>query len=279
MAFLLKFGYDGRTTNGFVYQNIPDPPDTTEARILKGLKAYLKSDKPIDEIHKDVVFRTASRTDKGVSAIGNILMLEMDRDPSEVAQALNALTRDVFFWAYAEVEPDFKYRFAKTRWYRYYLPGQFDEKYLYRFRNGATVFLGEHNFRGFCREDPTRKEEEDTFVRTIDEISVSMDDNGIMVDIKAKNFLWHMIRKMIWTVKRYSDYEISLAQIDTMLEKGTKDIEIGIAEGENLILMDVEYKDVKFCMIPGIGKDELLKRRETLSREMQFLDLALNRLE
>jgi len=70
----LKFGYLGREFAGYAHQNINSPPNTVEYCLLKALRIVLdREDMGLMELHKETKFKSGSRTDKGVSALGNVI--------------------------------------------------------------------------------------------------------------------------------------------------------------------------------------------------------------
>src|SRR2546428_14123352 len=69
-------------------------------------------------------FQSASRTDRGVSALGNVVAFDSGLRPEAAVRAFNAKSRGVWGWAAAAVQEDFSARKATERWYRYLAPAQ-----------------------------------------------------------------------------------------------------------------------------------------------------------
>ncbi len=109
----VMIAYDGREFTGS--QRQPDKR-TVEDECIRALKKI----HAIDSV-EDSRFRVASRTDRGVSALCNVIVFETGFRPDLLLQALNAASETVYFYAYAEVGSDFSPRRAKQRWYRYFL--------------------------------------------------------------------------------------------------------------------------------------------------------------
>ena len=118
--------------------------------------------------------RLMSRTDAGVSALGNVLVLDRKVELGRV----NAQLHDVALWAEARVE---KLPRVKHRHYRYFLV-EGDPKALLRFK-------GTHDFAAFTR---SRK---DT-VRTLD-VRVGETHGIPYVDFFSRGFLWNQVRRMV----------------------------------------------------------------------------------
>ena len=277
MPLAFKFGYNGRNFDGYAYQNIPDPPKTVELSILEALSTVMDRGKEdLGVFHKDMSFRSASRTDKGVSALGNVISFETDRDPEEMAKALNSLVKGCFFWSFAKVGKEFRPRKASSRWYRYHLSGDFQDYELRRMVNTANLFFGEHDFRNFCKKD--QSDDDKTTVREIFDIDVELEGGNVIIDIKANGFLWHMVRKIVWTLERSARDDIAMAEVYNHLDEGADSLNIGLAPAEPLVLMDVEYEGIEFTRISGIRKDEIFKRMQSLKDEMRFLDMTIERI-
>lgn len=95
----VMIAYDGREFTGS--QRQPDKK-TVEDECIRALKKV----HAIESV-KDSRFRAASRTDRGVSALCNVIVFETEFKKEQLLQALNAASEEVYFYAYAEVAPDF----------------------------------------------------------------------------------------------------------------------------------------------------------------------------
>lgn len=277
MPLAFKFGYNGRNFDGFAFQNIPDPPVTVEMSVLEALRKVMnREEEDIGVFHKEISFRSASRTDKGVSALGNVISFDTDKVPEDLASSLNSLVKGCFFWAFAEVGEDFKPRQASSRWYRYHLVGDFEDYELRRMVNTANLFFGEHDFRNFCKKD--HSENDRTTVREILDIDIEQEGGAVIIDIKANGFLWHMVRKIAWTLEKGARDDITMAEVYNHLDEGAEDMDIGLVPAESLVLMDVEYDGIEFTKLPDIRKDEIFKRMLSLKDEMRFLDMTIGKI-
>ena len=214
---LLKFAYDG--TKFYGYQRQVDLP-TVEGEILKVLKKY--------EISNEI--KSASRTDRGVSALGNVIKVSTDEDPDKVIGILNSNLHHIFFRGYSmnEANP----RFAKLRWYRYHLP---DFGYsIQDLRESAKIFQGEHDFRNFTKAKKNT-------VLNIEEIKVEKRNGIYIIDFRARYYLWNMIRRIVAAMSSYASGNYF---DENVFEKR---VNFGVAPPEPLILMDVIY-DFPFTM-------------------------------
>ena len=113
MRILVKFAYNGRNYYGYARQ---PKLKTVEGSIIKAL---VKHGLIIDT--KDAYFRSASRTDKGASALGNVIGFNTTVSKKYVLESLQNEFSSIFLYSVAAVDPEFYPRYAKLRHYRYYL--------------------------------------------------------------------------------------------------------------------------------------------------------------
>lgn len=222
MRVAIKFAYDGTCFHG--YQRQPDVR-TVEGELLKALISLGAMDSG-----EDSLFRSSSRTDSGVSAIGNVLALNTEFRLEELPQALNSKVRDIWVWGYAAVSEEFNPRHAVRRWYRYYFPPRVSPEGL---RKASGPFIGQHDFTSFAYRD------EKSPVRRIDKIEVSGNRSFTTLDIWGESFLRGMVRKVAWVMEHVASGQLTLADVERALQGEGGDF--GIAPAEPTVLMDVEY--------------------------------------
>ncbi|KAF9426878.1 tRNA pseudouridine synthase 3 [Podila epigama] len=121
---------------------------------------------------------------------------------------LNVINRllppDIRIVAWAPVPEDFNARYnCAWRQYKYFFPkGIID---IDRMRTAAVKFLGTHDFRNFCKFDPSKAIE--NYDRTIHEISIDpvpehefpskAGHEFYQLTLKGSAFLWHQVRCMM----------------------------------------------------------------------------------
>jgi tRNA pseudouridine38-40 synthase len=221
MRIAIKFAYDGASFHG--YQRQPDVP-TVEDEIIRSLEKAT--------IIKSVVesrFRSGSRTDRGVSALGNVLAFDTDFDLNESIPAHNAYARDVWFHSLAEVDDDFDPRIARGRWYRYHLRSRND---VSRLEEVAGIFVGEHDFASFTKDRANT-------TRRIDSIEIGQEADFTVIDLRGKGFLWQMVRRIVDAMERFERGEVELGALSAAL-RGER-LRLGVAPPEPLFLMDAKY--------------------------------------
>src|SRR5438093_3849826 len=95
----LKIAYDGTAFHGQARQ---PGLRTVEGEVIHALvRARLIRDA------KSSSFQSASRTDAGVSALGNLVAFDSPLAPSAAGRAFNGKSRGVWAWAVAKVPDDF----------------------------------------------------------------------------------------------------------------------------------------------------------------------------
>ncbi len=256
MRVALKIAYEGRSFYG--HQRQPDAR-TVEGECIAALRrARIISDP------RAAFFRSASRTDRGVSAVGNVIAFNAAMRPEAVLGAFNGKTRDVWAWAFAAVPDTFHPRHAKGRWYRYHL---LDALPVDRLREAGKRFQGVHDFRWFTSDPPAGRME-------VREIDVRADGGLVTIDVRARSFRRAMIRRIVAAMVAYAANEIQAEAIEAALSGERRDF--GLAPAEPLVLMDVAY-DVGFTtLIKPKVLDEWARLQSDLTLRSRWLAAARN---
>ena len=234
MRLALKLGYDGRRFHGYSRQ---PGQRTVEGDILRALGdlGVLPDGTP----PRRIGLASASRTDAGVSALGNVLALDTDFRKDALLPALNARLEDIWFHSMAEVPDGFRPRDASLRWYRYHLRSE-EVKSPPVLGKALGLFRGTHDFSNFCR--PEGKDA----TRTVDEVRIHKGGPFIAVDIIARSFLWNQVRRMMGAALAAASGEIALRAVETALKRSSERTDLGLAPPEGLFLMDVAYDHIIF---------------------------------
>ncbi|CAH6718343.1 tRNA pseudouridine(38/39) synthase [[Candida] jaroonii] len=204
----LKFAYLGWNYNGLAFQYEPTPLPTVEEEILKALeKARL-----ISEADPSCCkFSRCGRTDKGVSAMNQVISLNVRSNLSLEEQQdkvndnkelpyitiLNSLLpSDIRITALSLRPPvDFDARFScKYRHYRYLINKEGLDIDL--MNEAAAKYVGIHDFRNFCKLDGSKQitnYNREVYSSKI----IEHDDDFYIFDLKGSAFLWHQVRCMV----------------------------------------------------------------------------------
>lgn len=228
MRYAFLVAYDGSRYFGFVRQ--PGRP-TVEAELLRAFERC-----GLYQELKEAGYRVAARTDRGVSAIGQVVALDVRRK-SNVRELNVVLPQDIAVLAAAKVEPDFNPRTqAQSKHYRYVceaLPG-FD---LSLARQAARLLEGTHDFKQFCKHEHGRL--------TIGELGhASIRGQKILrFDFIARAFLWQQVRRMVGALLAVRTGKLSLDEFKRMLEGQAKQA-MRPVPAEGLILVGIRYPSV-----------------------------------
>ncbi len=238
MRIALKFAYNGKRFSGYARQ----PGQRTIERTLLDLLA----DQGIVDDPRLSCFRTASRTDRGVSALGNVCAFHSTLCKEEVLSRVRQAEPDLFIYGVQEVDVDFYPRHAKRRVYRYYLRKTSLD--IDKVLAAAGLFTGEHNFQNFARIEPLKNP-----IRSIDTIVLSENEDFFIIDFYAQTFLWNQIRRIVSAVKKAGDGSLSMDAIGEALSHPERTVDFQVAPPEPLLLVDVVY-DFSFEYVIGFEK-------------------------
>jgi len=228
MRIAIKFAYDGRNFHGFARQpNLK----TIEGELIKHLIQH-----GLIEDATKARLRSSSRTDGGVSALGNVVAFNTGSSEKQVFQKLinDSADPDILVYGMKVVELDFYPRYAKWRIYRYYLNK--NNLNLDEILSVASIFIGEHNFNNFARVEANKDP-----VRTIDNIVLTEEDDFFIIDFYAQTFLWNQVRRVASAIEKVGTGKLTKKQITDALDNPDKKVDFGLAPPEPLILKDVIY--------------------------------------
>ncbi|MGP3666882.1 MAG: hypothetical protein ACKD6N_02650 [Candidatus Bathyarchaeota archaeon] len=229
--YAVKVYYDGSNFYGFQLQK--------DKRTVAGelISALLKS-RLVDDL-KVASFQAASRTDRGVSALGQVVAFNTDK--FFTLRRINTfLPWEVYVWAWAEVNLSFNpRRDAKERIYAYVL--RCNGVKLEDILTLAKILESKVSFGGGCVGRYGNVSH-----KKLKSITVKVKDDFLFLIFTSKSFARSLIRRLVTLILMGSRGELSLSDIDSYLDNniGVKST-IPPAPSENLILLDVKY-DFKF---------------------------------
>ncbi|MCK5774043.1 MAG: hypothetical protein KAH57_09685 [Thermoplasmata archaeon] len=261
MRYGVKVAYDGSRFHGSQVQEGTDLP-TVEGSIRSALVK-------IGAIGEGEKIAFSSRTDAGVSALGNIFAVETDFDPDELLKALSANLDGIWPWGIGRMRPKQNVRWADSRWYRYHLPPvPMDNDSIIKLTGALSVFVGGHDFKNLCKADGGKNTE--TEITRAQAYDVSGTGEMVIVDVVGSRFLWQQIRRMVGAAILVKEGEMSERDLEGLISGGDLDDELNRKRGRiktmpptGLILMDVDMKDVDFTPDPEALE---LSIRSTLDR-------------
>ena len=219
----IKYAYLGWQYSGLAYSD-PSVP-TVELELFKALQKTKLIQSP-----ETCKYSRCGRTDKGVSAMGQVSAFivrsnvhPQDRlenggagysiddtgkskgEELDYVQTLNwVLPETIRVIAWTPVPDDFDARFScRGRQYRYFftnLDGSLD---IDAMRTAAGYFMGEHDFRNFCKLDVQKQIT--NFSRRIEKAEIvpyeglpaNKESKMWMLELHGTAFLWHQVRCMM----------------------------------------------------------------------------------
>lgn len=176
-------------------------------------------------------YRTAGRTDAGVSALGNVFAVNLDSFDPWMVRVLNSnLPEDITVWAYRVVDEGFDpRRNAISRVYQYVM---LDEGFdIEAMREAAKMLLGKHDFEGFAKNCRP-------CVREIYESRVEKRGEFVVYTVEGNAFAWNMVRKIVTALKMAG--RSGSAEIVERILSGER-IPLTPSSPYGLVLKDVRY--------------------------------------
>jgi tRNA pseudouridine38-40 synthase len=239
----LTVAYDGSEYHGW---QIQPGKRTIQASLTEAIQNLIGS---------EVRVFGASRTDAGVSALGQVALVQID-SPIPVENLAKAITHrlpsDIAVTEAVEVPQGFDVIGAvKNKLYRYtiftgplrpvlqirhcwHLPAELDVAAM----NGAAkVFIGKKDFKSFAAAADKRE----TSVRTIFRCDVTRDDDLVYVDIEGDGFLYNMVRNIVGTLVEVGIGKQNAEKINQILEAKNRTAAGPIAPAAGLCLMWIKY--------------------------------------
>ncbi len=186
-------------------------------------------------------FLSSGRTDRGVSAAGQVCAFCTDH-PGRAIEVLNLqLPPDCWCSGWTEVPDSFHPRYdARTRTYRYYMRDAGPDTRAVE--EAAAAFVGSHDFSRFARVRDKNP------VRTILSTRCFREGEFLVFEVTGESFLWHMVRCMVWALKACGRGEMEVADIEAMLDH-PDGFRLYAAPPDGLVLWDVDC-GVSFRELP-----------------------------
>jgi tRNA pseudouridine38/39 synthase len=263
--FLIKFSYVGTRYCGVAYQDEETP--TVEREIFRAL-CLTKMVKSREECN----FSRCGRTDAGVHAAGNYLCLALRVDPPiDHLKVINkVLPSDIRFLALREVPESFSARFdCKGRIYKYYQP-LWSGLDVARMHAAAQKFLGEHDFRNFCKMDVGATT---NYVRRIFSIEFKLDTHKsvLEIEIRGNAFLWHQVRCIVAILLLIGESLEDIELVDELLDykKTPRKPLYRMADPSGLVLYDCIFQLPNPVSIDEC-QDTLMSHREALAESLRL---------
>ncbi|XP_021596339.1 tRNA pseudouridine(38/39) synthase isoform X2 [Manihot esculenta] len=270
----LKLMYFGQRFYGFSSEGQMDP--TIESEIFKALERtrLLIGDK------KDIKYSRCGRTDKGVSAVGQVIALflrsklkdvdannkisgeivseEHNGEIDYVGVLNRVLPNDIRIVGWSPVPNDFSARFScLSREYKYFF--WVDKLNLLAMESAGKKFIGEHDFRNFCKMDALNVHNYRRHITSFEISPCEMRSEGNQlgaIKIKGSAFLWHQVRCMVAVLFLIGQGLESPDVIDVLLDidRTTRKPQYPMAPEIPLVLHSCEFGGLKFTCSADAGR-------------------------
>ncbi|KAI5654648.1 hypothetical protein M9H77_31835 [Catharanthus roseus] len=255
----LKIMYFGQRFYGFASEAQMDP--TIESEIFKALK---KTRLIVGVDKKEMQYSRCGRTDKGVSSVGQVIALflrskQMEtsgREEIDYVGILNkVLPNDIRVMGWCPAPNDLSARFScLSRVYKYFFWR--DNLNTQAMETAGKKFVGEHDFRNFCKMDASNVHNYRRRVMLFEIMPCSEsfggDDLWVM-KIKGSAFLWHQIRCMAAILFFIGQGLESPNIIDMLLdvENMPRKPQYKMAPEIPLVLQSCEFEGLRFICSSG----------------------------
>ncbi|KAL6784774.1 hypothetical protein ACKKBF_B03160 [Auxenochlorella protothecoides x Auxenochlorella symbiontica] len=290
----LEILYLGHAYDGFARQE--SSSNTIEARLFSALERTRLI--PFSAPWQSLRYSRAGRTDRGVSALGQVVALEL-RSSARVGEPLpdpgqeldypgllnRALPEDVRVTGWCPpTSPDFSARFSAThREYKYFVVAQPGEVLdLAAMQAAGSAFLGLHDFRNFCKMDVAQVKH---FQRRILDFRIEAAGTAsggrrlFLLSLRGTAFLWHQVRCMAAVLLMVGRGKEDPGVVAALLDVGRHPAKplYGLASEEPLLLSGCRYApgELRFlrteanrdqvCKVLGRALDSHLVRASLLS--------------
>ncbi|RLF17660.1 MAG: tRNA pseudouridine(38-40) synthase TruA [Thermoprotei archaeon] len=251
----VKVYYDGRYFNGFQRQPGGNTVENKLIEVLTEMKIFhdLRSAR----------WGYASRTDRGVSAIGQVIAFNTDaavydRMMEEGLMWINVrIMPNIMLWAFSRVSNNFDpRRKARMRIYRYVSPYRGED--IESLKIACNVLSGVHDYEFLAKPDSGRSGVREIY------ISVNRKGEFLIFEIRGRSFYRYLIRKIIGAILAVGRGELDIDELRYHLERKIR-LEVKPARPEGLILWDITYDNINFKVdlrsikyIRGILSKEIL---------------------
>lgn len=136
---------------------------------------------------------------------------------------------------------------------------------------GAKEFEGEHELRLFCKPDGK------VTLRTIGSLTVRREGEVIVIDIRAREFLRNMVRRIVSALDQLGRGKVTLNEIRSALQGQGRSM--GLAEAEGLVLMEVElgldWKYPATGRMPSLARERAHRARVRMRFEEALLEKSM----
>jgi len=242
--YKLTIEYDGTGYYGWQRQN---DFKTIQGTIESAIKSFSG---------QEIELFAAGRTDAGVHAIGQIAHFDLDKEFPEwqITKAINFYLKDegIVILDTKIVNESFHARFsAHRRAYCYKILNRSSRSALdahrawhvkealdiEKMQQAANLLIGHHDFSSFraagCQASSAQI--------TLDEVKIHQEGQLILINVKAKSFLYHMVRNIAGSLVEVGKGDITIEKLNGILESRNRQMACVTAPAHGLYFTSVKY--------------------------------------
>lgn len=241
--YMFTIQYDGTKYSG--WQRLPELMEKTIQGKIEILLSKLLEEK--------IEIIGSGRTDAGVHALMQVANFKTEKNLGKdfIGQFNRYLPEDIRITSFQEVDERFHSRYnAKIKTYMYRIDNSpfgdpFLRKFAYhidkkldldRMKKAAEIFLGEHDFTSFSKNSKKK-----SCVRTIEGIQIVEKGDIIEIFFTSDGFLYNMVRMITGTLVSAGLHQISLQDIQSLLQEETRTKHRFVVPPQGLFLHSVKY--------------------------------------
>lgn len=246
MRILLTIAYDGTRYSGWQKQLSPEVI-TVQGELEKALRSLFRI--------PDLTCIGASRTDRGVHALGQRAIIDVDTTiPTEkIPLAICPLLPDDIVVVKAEevpgdfhprydcVKKTYEYRIWNGTWKnpkeRLYSTFVYSCLDLEKMNIAAKNFIGTYDFAAFCAAGSSVS----STIRTIFDCCVKQEANSIYIYVTGDGFLYNMVRIMAGTIIAVGQGKLFADEITEIILSKDRQRAGQTAEPQGLTLQEIYY--------------------------------------
>lgn len=239
--YSLTVSYDGTAYLGWQDNH---QAQTIEEKLKKALATVLR---------KKILLQAGSRTDRGVHALAQVVNFkaQIEINTDKLGYRLNQLLPKDIRVLSVDKKPDSFHPSvdAKAKSYIYYIDqGKIQMPHYRRYswhicdtldinamQDAGSMCIGKHDFSSFSNQtysDP---------YRTIHEMSITIQNNLVILHIRANAFLYKMVRIMTGTLVHIGLGKIPVASIQDIIQKKQRKCAKITAPAHGLFLQKIFY--------------------------------------
>jgi len=244
-GIILVIEYDGTNYHGSQLQK---NAKTIQGELEKALKKLTG---------ERIRIKTASRTDAGVHARGQVISLWTTATlplksyidglnyhlPPDIAVQEAFITKEPYDVRRRAVSREYKYYILNSRvrspirqGFSYRVSGALDTAAMHR---ACQALIGQHDFASFVSSAETARQKRT--VRDVFKAEITQDGDMIVFDIVANSFLPHQVRNTIGPLIKVGQGKMTVDEFSNMVRAATPGLASPTAPAEGLCLERVNY--------------------------------------